>query len=84
MTTFDTERLAMADGYIAELRAFTAQLRKFHANEPDYIEWADFLDDATNNFSGSFKAIRQEMDDAEQSDAHAEMMADIAWHNGRV
>jgi hypothetical protein len=84
MTTRDTERLEMALSDAKEIFDFVAHVRKFHAHEPNYMEWADFLEDATKTFRGSFDHIRHALDDAEQSDAHAEMMADIDWHNGRV
>ena len=72
-----------------EMLAFIRCIEKWAKRSPDreaYDDWAARLrDDLTDFFyAPSFKAIRQELSDAEQSEAHAEMMADVAWHNGRV
>jgi DNA invertase Pin-like site-specific DNA recombinase len=80
----DTERLAMAQSDAEELVVFAKHCRKFHANEAAYLDLANGLDDLVSDFLGAFAHVQRELDEAEQSEAHAERMADIDWHNGRV
>jgi hypothetical protein len=62
-----------------DMLAFIRCIEKRAKGNPDrdaYEDWAARLRDDLADFfyASSFKAIRQELDDAEQSDAHAEMM----------
>jgi len=79
MTTRDTERLEdellVAQRTADELASAAAHIRKFHPHEPAYVDLANGLEDLISDFRGSFAHIRQELSEAEQSSAHAEMMA---------
>jgi DNA invertase Pin-like site-specific DNA recombinase len=78
------ERLHDAASLASELRGTAAHLRKHHERDSAYVDLANGLDDLVSDFLGAFAHIQRELDEAEQSEAHAERMADIDWHNGRV
>jgi hypothetical protein len=77
------ERLHDAASLASELRGTAANLRKFHPREAAYLDLANGLDDLVSDFLGAFAHVQRELDEAEQSEAHAERMADIAACNAR-
>jgi hypothetical protein len=77
------ERLNDAASLASELRLTAAHLRKHHERDSAYVGLANGLDDLVSDFLGAFAHIQRELDEAEQSEAHAERMADIAACNAR-